>query len=78
MDTGGVPRLQRPNSGLTDEFLLHVRDAYRQALADGLHPAPELAQQVGDGATPRTIHKWVLIARQRGIMPPAATRGRIV
>lgn len=70
-----VPRLQRPTKGLTDDFLRHVADAYREALIQGRPPAPELARQVGDGATARTIHKWVSVARQRGLMPPAA-RGR--
>lgn len=69
-----VPRLQRPTNGLTDEFLRHVAAAYRQALSDGKAPAPELARQVGDGATARTIHKWVAIARQRNVMPPAARK----
>lgn len=65
----GVPRLQRPTAGLTDEFLGHVAAAYRQAVAEGKHPAPELARQVGDHTSDRTIHKWVAVARERGIMP---------
>jgi hypothetical protein len=71
-----VPRLQRPTAGLTDEFLQHVSDAYREALIKELNPAPELARQVGDNTSPRTIHKWVSVARQRGIMPPARMKGR--
>lgn len=73
---GAVPRLQRPVGGLTDEFLEHVASAYRQAVLEGKHPAPELARQVGSGTSARTIHKWVSIARQRGIMPPASRQGR--
>jgi hypothetical protein len=69
-----VARLQRPTHGLTDDFLRHVAAAYREAVSDRKAPAPELARQLGDGATPRTIHKWVAVARQRGIMPPAARR----
>lgn len=72
--TARVERLQRPTNGLTDDFLRHVAAAHRQAVLDRLAPAPELARQVGDGATARTIHKWVAIARQRGLMPPAARR----
>jgi len=71
-DAPRVPRLQRPTHGLTDGFLRHVADAYAQARRDRKHPAQELARQVGDGATERTIHKWVYVARKRGIMPPAA------
>jgi len=69
-----VPRLRRPEHGLTDDFLRHVADAYAQAVRQRKAPAPELARQVGDGATERTIHKWVYIARQRGIMPPSTRR----
>lgn len=73
-----VPPLQRPTSGLTDEFLSHVRDAYEQAVAEGKAPAPELARQMGEPDAVRTVHKWVSVARspQRGIMPPASRRGR--
>jgi hypothetical protein len=69
-----VERLRRPERGLTDDFLRHVAAAYRQAVVAGQAPAPELARQVGDGATPRTIHKWVAVARQRSLMAPAARK----
>lgn len=70
-----VPPLQRPTDGLTDEFLCHVRDAYKQAIGEGKPPAPELARQMGEPDAVRTIHKWVYVARQRGIMP-AGRRGK--
>lgn len=70
-----IPRLQRPTERpLSADFLRHVAAAHRQAVSEGKAPAPELARQVGDGCTPRTIHKWVSLARERGIMPPAARR----
>jgi hypothetical protein len=76
-----VPPLQRPTHGLTDEFLTHVRDAYEQAILRGLAPAPELARQIAPDLPKanrpvRTIHKWVSVARQRGIMPAASRKGR--
>jgi hypothetical protein len=73
--TTKVPRLQRPTEGLTVEFLEHVKAAYVQALSQGKRPAPDLARQVGAGTSERTIHKWVAVARKRGIMPPGS-RGK--
>jgi 8-oxo-dGTP pyrophosphatase MutT (NUDIX family) len=64
-----VPPLAAPEEGLTDDFLRHVAAAYVAAVTAGLNPAPELARQTGRPA--RTVHRWIYIARQRGLLPPA-------
>ena len=68
-----VPPLAAPGmEGLTDEFLAHVAGAYRAAVASRKQPGPELARQAG--VPVRTVHRWVYIARQRGIIAPAARK----
>jgi hypothetical protein len=69
-----IQRLSRPFDGITEDFLRHVAVAYARAVEDGLSPAIELAAQAD--VPVRTVHRWVYIARQRGVMPPAA-RGRV-
>jgi 8-oxo-dGTP pyrophosphatase MutT (NUDIX family) len=64
-----VPPLTAPDSGLTDEFLRHVAAAYVAAVKAGLNPAPELARQTGRPV--RTVHRWIYIARKRGLLPPS-------
>jgi len=61
------PPLSAPDAGLTDEFLVRVADAYREAVRRGEWPAPSLAKQAG--VAPKTVQKWVYIARKRGLMP---------
>ena len=61
-------RLSPPDHGLTDEFLRHVAAAYIAAVETGRSPAPELAAQ--SGRPVRTIHRWVYLARKRGLLPP--------
>jgi 8-oxo-dGTP pyrophosphatase MutT (NUDIX family) len=58
--------------GLSDEFLRHVAAAYRAAVASRKQPGPELASQAG--VPVRTVHRWVYIARQRGLLPRAARK----
>jgi hypothetical protein len=70
------PRLSAPTDGLTDQFLGDVAEAYRRAVKLRQPPAKTLAALAGVDA--RTVHSWVYKARKRGIMPPAAKRGRIV
>lgn len=70
------PTLAPPTEGLTDEFLAEVAEAYRRAVTKRLPPAKALAELAG--VSPRTVHDWVSKARKRGIMPPAASRGRVV
>lgn len=70
------PRLDAPADGLTDEFLHDVARAYAAAVAHRRPPGKALAALAG--VSDRTVHRWVLTARKRGIIPPAASRGRIV
>lgn len=65
-----VPPLSAPDEGLTDEFLTHVAAAYRAAVASRKRPGPELASQAD--VPVRTVHRWVYLARMRGLLPPAA------
>jgi 8-oxo-dGTP pyrophosphatase MutT (NUDIX family) len=58
--------------GLTDDFLRHVAAAYRAAVVSRKQPGPELAAQAS--VPVRTVHRWVYIARQRGILPRAARK----
>jgi hypothetical protein len=68
------PVLEPPQgSRITDEFLVQVRRCYALCLRKGLPPAPTIAELAS--VSPRTAHKWVSVARTRGIMPPG-TRGR--
>jgi hypothetical protein len=60
--------LSSPDDGLTDEFFKQVRAAYDAAVNAGRPPAPTLAEQAG--TTVRTVHRWVYLARKRGIMQP--------
>ncbi len=59
---------------IDEQFLQRVAQAYRYAVEDGLAPAPTLAAEAG--VTARAVHKWVAIARQRGVMPPGQ-QGRV-
>jgi len=60
--------------GLTDEFLRHVAAAYADAVGRGQRPAQELAAQAD--VSPRNVHRWVYLARQRGLMAPGR-RGHV-
>lgn len=55
-----------PVDGLTDGFLGRVASSYATAVRQGLPPAPTLAGQAH--VSPRTVHRWVRLARERGIM----------
>lgn len=71
-DTGQTPPPIPPAGGrLTVEFLTAVADAYRWFADRGQAPSPGIAEQTG--APVRTVHRWVLEARKRGILPPART-----
>ncbi len=70
------PVLTAPEHGLTDAFLGDVARAYRAAVAHRMPPAKTLAAQVG--VDRRTVESWFYKARKRGLMPPAAKKGRIV
>jgi 8-oxo-dGTP pyrophosphatase MutT (NUDIX family) len=70
-----VPPLAPPEEGLTDDFLTHVAAAYVAAVKKGQNQAPELARQAGRPA--RTVHRWIYIARQRGLLPPAGRRASL-
>lgn len=73
-DTGY--RLTRgPLDGLTDEFMGDLSRAYHAAVGRGERPNRAIYESL-DGQYPiRTIERWVYLARQRGIMPPARKRG---
>lgn len=66
-----VPTGQQRRS---DEFYLHVANAFAWLSAHGTRPAAELAEANDVPVT--TVHRWVKEARARGVMPPAAGRGR--
>jgi len=61
-------RLQRPDGAITTEYLEHVSAAYTQAVLEGDSPAKALAEQAG--VPIRTVHRWVYLARLRGVMQP--------
>jgi 8-oxo-dGTP pyrophosphatase MutT (NUDIX family) len=63
-----VAPLSAPEHGLTDEFLRHVAAAYVAAVEAGRNPAPELAAQ--SERPVRTVHRWIYLARKRGLLPP--------
>ncbi len=69
-----VPPLAAPTEGLTDDFLRHVGAAYRAAVMRGERPGPTLSRQAQ--VPVKTVHRWVYLARQRGIMPPGQ-QGRV-
>jgi hypothetical protein len=69
-------KLDPPEDGrLSDEFLRTVAKAYVAAVGRRLPPAKTLAQLAA--VSPRTVHRWCYIARKRGLMDPASSRGRI-
>ncbi len=61
-----------PNGQLTEDFFRTLAAAYERAVAQGGNPAPVLAAEAG--VSPRTVHRWVYMARKAGVMPPG-TRG---
>jgi hypothetical protein len=63
-----------PSAGLTDEFLTAVARAYAAATARGEPPNRTIAT---DAQVPqRTAERWVYLARQRKVMPPARKGSR--
>lgn len=70
-----LPPLDPPaGRRMTNEFLRELTHAYAIAAKNGTPPAPAIASVTG--VSPRTVHKWISAARQRGIMPPGQ-RGRV-
>jgi hypothetical protein len=71
-------KLDPPEDGrLTDEFLRSVALAYEAAIARLIHaPAKKLGTLAG--VSDRTVHRWVYLARKRGLMAPAKHKGRVV
>lgn len=68
--------LTAPQHGLTDDFLGDVARAYEAAVHQRRPPASALAEAAG--VERRTVESWIYKARKRGIMRPAAKRGRVV
>jgi hypothetical protein len=63
-------RLTAPDGRVTDDFLRELARSYSAALQRGdRRPAVTLAEQAG--VSVHAVRKWVLTARQRGIMPRA-------
>lgn len=64
------PKLVRlGRSELDDDFFRLVADAYRGAVANGLHPGKTLADE---SDTPQgTVNRWIAEARRRGYLGPA-------
>jgi hypothetical protein len=65
------PRVTPTGGLLTEEFLRSVADAYRWFSDRGQAPAPGISAV--SGSPVRTVHRWILQARKRGILPPART-----
>jgi hypothetical protein len=61
---------------LTDTFLTDVARAYDAAIKNGLAPAVTLADMVG--VDKKTVQSWIYKARQRRLMDPPRSKGRIV
>lgn len=57
-----------PDAGLTPEFLQLVADAYRTAVREGRRPNKALADQCS--LSPRTVQRWVYLARKGGFLAP--------
>ncbi|TDQ04842.1 hypothetical protein [Labedaea rhizosphaerae] len=75
LDLEEFPDVKPPSGGvITDDFLAVVRHAYNLARAKRLPPAPTIGKLAN--VSPRTVHKWVAKARERGIMP-RGSQGRI-
>ena len=66
---GSGPRtpLRKPDR-LDDIVLGEFAEAYRQVVAEGKWPAPTFAKEAQ--VEPKTVHKWVALARQRGFLLP--------
>lgn len=69
-------RLAAPDEGLTETFLRDLALAYEQAVRQRRPPATAIAEATGYDR--RTVESWIYKARKRGIMPPAAKKGRVV
>lgn len=66
---GKMPKIERPEGRLTDDFLGDVAEAYRWFSSANQSPAPGIASQAD--VPVRTVHRWIYEARKRGILPPA-------
>ncbi|MEZ0580391.1 hypothetical protein [Nocardioides sp. MH1] len=77
-------KLAPPAEGLTDAFFRDLTKAYDAAVAQGRPPATAIAEQL-PGYDPsqattmrRLVESWIYKARQRGVMPRARQKGRVV
>ncbi|TDD26535.1 hypothetical protein E1218_13040 [Kribbella turkmenica] len=61
-------KLKPPSDGLTPQFLQDVAAAYTSAVARGERPNVALAEQTG--FAPRTVQRWVYLARKAGHLAP--------
>jgi hypothetical protein len=62
------PQLTRPER-ITDDFLADLARTYRWLVASGdTAPAASIAKEIG--APLGTVRRWVMNARQRGVLPP--------
>lgn len=68
-----VAELRPPEGRLTDDFLKKIAAAHRYYSAISKSPAKDIAEQAR--VPVRTVHRWVLKAREKGFLPPAR-RGR--
>jgi hypothetical protein len=64
---------ERPQDGLTDEFLRSVARAYNAAVARGERPNASIREQLD--VPLKTVQRWVYTARQRSIMEPSRRAG---
>lgn len=59
---------------MNDDFYREVGRWYATAVTLGQRPAKSIADATGRPVT--TVHRWIREARQRGVMPPSAGKGR--
>lgn len=58
---------------IDDEFLAGIVRQYNDHVAAGRMPAPAIAATENTGV--RNVHRWVYVARQRGMLPPGTPPG---
>jgi hypothetical protein len=63
---GPTPSRLAAGGGLSEQFLESIAEAYRRAVAAGLHPLVTIAES--EQVSKPTASKWVAMARERGLL----------
>lgn len=58
---------------IDDTFLADIARQYRDHVDAGRMPAPAIAE--AEGTNVRNVHRWVYVARKRGLLPPGTPPG---